>query len=304
MKRNKMGLIILDDCKILDKKTEGRKRKAWIDLDGKEYLFKVSESNYELWAEVISSELAKQCGLETADYDIATYKGYIGVLTPNFLKKYDTFSTGDSLYNYYKEKHSDLEFDNSVDGALNIINFLTRDPNEIKKLRTDLIKIWLFDGLVFESDRNSSNWAIIGRGDNEKFEIAPVYDCSTMFMLNNDLNSLINSFRSESELNNYLDGVKYQFKRKSTDPDDNFLASFANFCKEETELAKEFIDNLDNVNYDKARKIIEDRINGVGEAKVEIPWVCNFWINKVLNSRINTLRETYKYISSKTSKSR
>ena len=71
MKRDNEGRIILDDLKIVNNYVEGRKPKIWLS-DGKNlYLFKTHAINYENYAELIASELAKQCGLNTASYDLA-----------------------------------------------------------------------------------------------------------------------------------------------------------------------------------------------------------------------------------------
>lgn len=134
MNKNEMGLIILDDLNRLDKIEAGRKKKVWLEKDNKEYLFKAGASNYEIFAEVISAELAKQSGIETAEYDIAIYNGIIGVVTPSFLSEGDVILSGEELYNLAKSANPSLIPENSIENILNILNFCTSRKEEIEKI--------------------------------------------------------------------------------------------------------------------------------------------------------------------------
>ena len=98
MKRDNEGRIILDNFKKIDDYVEGRKRKQWLisTEEGNEtkYLFKYDSINYELYSELIASELAKQIGLEAANYDLATLNGINGLLTQSFLRQGDILVSG------------------------------------------------------------------------------------------------------------------------------------------------------------------------------------------------------------------
>lgn len=291
MNRNEMGLIILDDLNRLEKEEAGRKKKVWLEKDNKEYLFKAGASNYEIFAEVISSELAKQCGIETAEYDIAIYNGIIGVVTPSFLKTGDNILSGEELYDLSKSINPNLIPENSIENILKILSFCTSRQEEIEKLKEKLTYIWLFDGLIYESDRNFSNWSIIINGRDVK--MAPLYDCSTMCRMNNNIHSLINSLSMGHDVNTLMSSMKFQLKRKSIDNEDNFIDSFHEFCIEEPEIAGDFIKSLDNINVEKACESIEQRMSDNGEKTFEFPWECSFWINKIINQRIITLKNIY-----------
>ncbi|MDY6456708.1 hypothetical protein [Acinetobacter faecalis] len=70
----------------------GTKSKFWYVVDGQDFLFKSIESNNgarlgDDWAEKISCELAKLIGLPHAHYELASYKGTRGVITPNFISE-------------------------------------------------------------------------------------------------------------------------------------------------------------------------------------------------------------------------
>ena len=65
---------------------EGARNKFWFN-DCK-YMFKeIFEGSYEDYAELISSELAKEFGIECAIYDLATCDGKLGVITKNFVNE-------------------------------------------------------------------------------------------------------------------------------------------------------------------------------------------------------------------------
>lgn len=65
---------------------EGARNKFWFN-DCK-YMFKeIFEGSYEDYAELISSELAKEFGIECATYDLAICDGKLGVITKNFVNE-------------------------------------------------------------------------------------------------------------------------------------------------------------------------------------------------------------------------
>lgn len=293
MKRNEIGILVLDSFNKVIKKEVGRKQKNWLENNGKEYLFKTGASNYEIFAEVISAELAHQCNLSTADYDIAIYNGHIGVVTPSFLKPGDIILSGEDLFKYAKLFSPESKFYNSIDSIVDMLKLCTSRDYDIENIKKELTKIWLFDGLICESDRNFSNWSIIINGNNIK--VAPIYDCSTMCRMNNDINSLIRNVRDENDIISMVSSIKFQLKRKQEDRDDDFLDAFHSFCKEEPVIAKQFIDSLDMIDVNKAIENIEKRMNEKNDNLFQIPWEINFWINKIIKIRIEILRSIYKY---------
>jgi hypothetical protein len=110
MKRDSFGRIILDDYEELNHNIIGRKEKVWLKKDDNKYLFKCGASNYEIYAELIAEQLALQCGFETASYDIATYQGKTGVVTPSFLKFGDIIISGDK----YLANARDIAMQNNI----------------------------------------------------------------------------------------------------------------------------------------------------------------------------------------------
>ena len=65
---------------------EGARNKFW--FNDCNYMFKeIFEGSYEDYAELISSELAKEFGIECATYDLAICDGKLGVITKNFVNE-------------------------------------------------------------------------------------------------------------------------------------------------------------------------------------------------------------------------
>lgn len=169
MKRDNEGRIILDNFKKIDDYVEGRKRKQWLisTEEGNEtkYLFKYDSINYELYSELIASELAKQIGLEAANYDLATLNGINGLLTQSFLRQGDILVSGrEVLADGAKiAKVNNLGTTIGLNSLDSIVTSLSLRYNftNINEIITDLLKMWCLDLLILESDRNETNWSII-----------------------------------------------------------------------------------------------------------------------------------------------
>ena len=63
----------------------GSRTKFWFRRDDNPWLFKATRPNHgEDWAEVLAAELAEALGLPHARYQLATWSGQQGVVTPTF----------------------------------------------------------------------------------------------------------------------------------------------------------------------------------------------------------------------------
>ena len=143
-----------------------------------------------------------------------------------------------------------------------------------------------------ESDRNSTNWAIIQNDNITK--LAPIYDCSTMARMNNDVTHLYNNLRNDSDLDAMLNNIKYQMTFTDNDKNDDFLTQFRNFCSQYERLSTQIIDNFSYIDIDKAIKNIENRINkDLVDNEVEIPWQVGAWLEKAINHRLADMINIY-----------
>lgn len=300
--RNRQGQIILDNYNELENAfIRGRKQKIWLEKDKVKYLFKYGASNNEILAELLTTELAKQCGFEVAEYELATYKGKIGVVTKDFKKEGELIISGDRFINSINQIleenniHHDLK-ENSVQNIMFALGTYSLNQSTAE-LFQQILNIWAFDGLVLESDRNSTNWSILKHNNYLRF--APIYDCSTMAMLNNDVSYYISSARIESDFLKITDQVQYALKLYNTS-DGNFLKDFDLLCKKYPKQSRNIIEAIENINVQTAIDNIENKINCNG-ANQHFNWQVQYWITKVIELRKKDMVSIFKkYNNTKT----
>ncbi len=170
------------------------REKDWIDINGGSVLVKTDaegQPNSE-YSELISCALAKQAGIETAEYDMVSYKGDTGLITKNVCKEgeemislYELIGNGpdsetcpDTIDIYHV-------FD-SLDEKLQMEGF---DDNEIDSCMLSLRKQLLFDLTIMEADRHLENLSLIfGKDENGKrtVRLAPMYDTEAALVLGNE----------------------------------------------------------------------------------------------------------------------
>ena len=295
MIRDNEGRIILDNLKEVDYYTEGRKPKIWLSDGQNLYLFKMHAMNYENYAELIASELAKQCGLETATYDLAIYKGKTGIVTPSFLKENDIIISGEEILSdgtkIAKRNNLGITLTNSLDSIVIALNLRYSFTN-IDEIVYSLLCMWCFDFLISESDRNVNNWSIISNKNGIK--LAPIYDCSTMAFLNNDISSYMNRLYSYNSILNMLDSLKITLHYCKELTDAPLLVGFEELCKQDFIYEKPIIEKLMNMNVGEAIKSIEERHNKnkLGDKVFEIPALVGIWVEKVIELRKKDMMNT------------
>ena len=167
------------------------REKDWIEINGGSVLVKTDaagQPNSE-YSELISCALARQAGIETAEYDMVRYKGETGLITKNMCKP------GEELISIYEligngpdsEECPDTidiyhVFD-SLDERLQAEGF---DDNAIDAIMLSLRKQLLFDLTVMEADRHLENLSLIfGKDENGKrtVRLAPMYDTEAALVL-------------------------------------------------------------------------------------------------------------------------
>ncbi len=303
MKRDNEGRIILDNFKKIDDYVEGRKRKQWLisTEEGNEtkYLFKYDSINYELYSELIASELAKQIGLEAANYDLATLNGINGLLTQSFLRQGDILVSGrEVLADGAKiAKVNNLGTTIGLNSLDSIVTSLSLRYNftNINEIITDLLKMWCLDLLILESDRNETNWSIISNPHG--IRLAPIYDSSNMCFLNNDISSYINSFRSYDAISSLIDSTKFNMAYRSELANESSLVQFSMLCQENMPFVESVIPLFEQINVDKAIEAIEKRHNEnkEGDKPFEIPPIVSIWVSKIIEFRKKDLLGIYNY---------
>ncbi len=96
-----------------------------------------------------------------AEYDIAIYKGKYGVISKSFLdKNTETILSGENIVEFIQSILYDNDrrkMNNSIKDIFEVLDVLDRVIRQKyvrKNIKESFIKMWAFDGLIMESDRN------------------------------------------------------------------------------------------------------------------------------------------------------
>ena len=272
------------DYEEINAYTRGRKLKKWFIKDGKKYLYKYGASNYEIYAELIAEQLGRQCGINMANYKIAKYKDTTGVLTESFIKPGELIISSDKLKNAveYIYEENNLEGclkDNTIKNLIEAA-FTYDSTIDVDKLFKKLVKRWMFYGIIMESDKNATNISFIRK--RTKLKLSPDYDNSTMCRLNENTKDLISEISNLSDIHNMTKQIQQALKPTSEYSDD-FLESFEQFVDKYPEIVKEIYEKVKEIDVYKAINKVES-IN-----KIEIPWEVQFYVNKLISTRIKDM---------------
>lgn len=289
-------MINIDDSyEILDEKYRGRKPKIGLKKDGKKYIFKYGVVNYESYAELIAEQLGIQAGIEMAHYEAAVMLGKLGVITTNFLKSEDLIMTSDKLREYIQIlfNENNINYDVKDSSILNIIEAAwTYDGNiNVEILSNELMKRWVFYGLILESDKNSTNISFIKTPEGLK--LSPDYDNSSMCQLNKNINNMIPMLYRGYDIYSFTDGVNNQLHLSKKTENLSFLEEFKVFAEKYSDVCMQILESFDAIDVDKAIETVE-MIN-----KIDVPYEVKFWVNKVINTRLADLKAIYKNVSKK-----
>ena len=100
-KRDHMGFIELEKLPIKERQVINVFNACTFLLKGKRYYFKELKNTNRCYNELVGYELAKDFGMEAVPYDIASYDGFIGYLSEDYMKP--GYSCLDDLYDKYFE---------------------------------------------------------------------------------------------------------------------------------------------------------------------------------------------------------
>lgn len=290
-------MLIIDETyrRIIDPKIRGRKPKYRLDKvqDGilKRYIFKYGAINNEIFAELLAEQLGKQMGIEMAHYVVADDGKNIGVLTDNFLVPGEYLCSSDTIKENIESISSDsgLYVDMKDNTIENVVRSACTYDSEVdfNKLLKELIKRWIFYSIIIESDKNSTNIAFIkGSG---VLRISPDYDNASMALLNNNIDSYLDSIRSGVDIYRIIDSVKNNFcLRNGTNS--NFYDDLRYLFTTYHDIISEIIPYVKQINVDAAIEIVEK------DNEVSVPWNVRYWVGKVVNARVNDVMNMYEEV--------
>ncbi|MCI8346906.1 MAG: hypothetical protein HFJ12_03035 [Bacilli bacterium] len=265
--------------------TRGRKEKTWFEKDGQRYLYKYGANNYEIYAELIAEQLGKQVDISMASYRAAQYHNTVGVLTRSFIKPDELMVSSDKLkiavQLIYEENNINKNLqENTISNLIEVA--CTYDPTiSVDKLFDELVKRWMFYGLIMESDKNKTNISYIKKGS--KLRLSPDYDNSTMARLNENIKDLIMGTGNSPDIYNLTDDIKQSLK-PTENSSEYFLDSFREFVYQFPEKTEVIFSSFESMDVNMAIKKVE-QLN-----KIEVPWEVKFLLNKIIPLRYQDMR--------------
>lgn len=139
--------------------------------NGTKYYYKRANSLDNLYNELIAEKIAKKIGIPCCEYNLAEYFDNLGVIS-KMIDNNKYHSMGELLNNYYNNQigKNNIKSINKM-----LINSFSKEIAD--RLKEELLRIFLFDALIGNCDRNSDNYGLI-LDDNPRF--APLFDNENM----------------------------------------------------------------------------------------------------------------------------
>lgn len=171
----------------------GTKYKFWYhDPNFGLSLFKEGRPNTgENWAEKIACELAKAIGLPNARYELATYEGRNGVLSPTMVERGARIVHGNKLLAHgstnYIPVGGQRVYGNPNHTLRRVLAYLRASTDflgapynasrcdETSTALDFFVGYLMFDAWIANQDRHDENWGVLRTNDGNLF-LAPTYD--------------------------------------------------------------------------------------------------------------------------------
>lgn len=269
------------------KEMVGKKQKYKILMNDQLYIIKQGAINYEIYAELIAEKLGKQVGIDMAHYEVCEYNDTIGLITPVFLN-----DENEELVMSVKillEASQNICYENNIKYNLkgntieNIVKAAALFDNRIniKELINELVKRWIFYGMIMESDKNETNLSFI-KNKEAMLRLSPDYDNSTMARMNENINDLINVLGRGKDIFSLTDNIKTALKLDESQSDE-FIVNYREFVNEYGDFYKNIIESFKPLSIDDAIEEVEKENN------IEVPWEVKFWLRKSIEARKNDM---------------
>lgn len=175
---------------------QGKRKKFWFNEGN--YMFKFQKKgSLESYAEIFIYKLAKLVNIPCAEYFLKSYDNNLGVVTINFILDNEKFLTGADFMIDIDQNITgldDINIDkmmkkNNVKDIIQLLKMYMKQNgiynyNKLKSLKQSIYKIYVFDLLTLQTDRNPFNWGILLNLETKNIEFAPIYDNSNIANLN------------------------------------------------------------------------------------------------------------------------
>ncbi|MGB3650340.1 MAG: HipA-like protein [Rivularia sp. (in: cyanobacteria)] len=188
----------------------GTKEKFWFDDETLgSCLYKKNRPNTgEDWSEKIASELCELLHLPHAEYELATFQGDRGIISPSFLLEGGSLTFGNEILSRmlpsYPTDSKNLSqhtinsvLDAIADDSINLPVYWT-PPEGISNAIETFVGYLLLDAWIGNTDRHHENWAFINLAD--KTYLSPTYDHASC------LGRELLDIKRQEKLNNSIQG--------------------------------------------------------------------------------------------------
>ncbi len=258
-----------------DEKTEqiGTKRKCWFRNEhGHLYLFKEGRPNTgENWSEKVCSELCQLMGIPHAEYDLAEWKEYAGVITPSFVPEGQRMIFGNELLarivkEYEHEKRYKVrQYTIGVVQAIMKSTLIGFPDGFVQRFKGApgagvFLGYLMLDALVANQDRHHENWGLI-LGENRRLTLAPTYDHAASLGRNEtDVTRirLMTTSDRKGDIQSYCYRGRSAFYLSNKAPKPmSTVAAFVDVARGEPEAAEYWLNALRRTTIDDYREIFD-----------------------------------------------
>lgn len=220
LNRKTINLVILEDKKIIRPEHGGINSVFWFKYFGVNVLFKAYDSDYQIFSELVSEELARLLEIKYAQYDTAKFCDLKGTITYDFRKEnYKRIALGDIL-DYYRDNNNLLKKENfhntygnyyldsykikdqdyaitNLEDIWNAVEFYMYEedlfdvniiPELVEKVMIKLTDYFAFQIISGNYDMHSGNISVAIANDYSDVDLYPLYDNEDMFQLSGKFN--------------------------------------------------------------------------------------------------------------------
>lgn len=298
--RNEAGYINLNNLNRYREKgeiVEGSNAKTWFNVEGVRILFKEYSSVLPAFGEVLYYKVARECGVNCAEYDFAEYNGKRGTISYDFLGKdrfyYNflelTTQFSDTKFTYEERvKNRELlvlhnnKYNNLSSIKVVLGEIFNISEEEKKKIELELVKMICLDTVFWHRDRNLWNYGVVVDESTDTMALAAVHDNSYVLCLEKGeeyIEKMIVALINGGRLGDiYTENSTFNI----TFDDDMSMQQLIDFYENSDLIIRETIEDVIN------RIDVEGTATELCKSN-KIGDVPALWIKAVLNYRKNTI---------------